>query len=63
MLLLLLFVLLLFFCVFFLLSRDGNMIPIGTLDFRYYVVIIILKNLGINLSYKELGQLRLISLQ
>ena len=52
MLLLFLFVLLFFFCgVFlfifflFLFFRDRNMISIGTLEFRYYVVIIILVNL------------------
>ena len=53
MLLLFLYVLLLFFvlffvcvsvCVFFF--RDRNMISIGTVEFRYYVVIIILVNLG-----------------
>ena len=54
MLLLLLFVLLLFVCLFlffvflvFLLFffRDNNMISIGTVEFRYYVVMIILVNL------------------
>ena len=30
-------------CVFF--SRDSNMISIGTVEFRYYIVIIILVNL------------------
>ena len=34
------------FWVFFLLFRDSNMISIGTVEFRYYVVIIILVNLG-----------------
>ena len=43
MLLLVLFDLLLFFCVFF---RDSNMISISTVEFRYYVVIIIPVNLG-----------------
>ena len=50
MLLLFLFVLLLlvvvvvvFFLFFF---RDSNMISIGIVEFRYYVVIIILMNLG-----------------
>ena len=31
-------------CGFFF--RDSNMISIGTVEFRYYVVIIILVNLG-----------------
>ena len=47
MLLWFLFVLFFFFvffaCDFF---RDNNMISIGTVEFRYYVVIIILVNLG-----------------
>ena len=55
MLLLFLFVLLLFVClfllfvflgVFYIFFRDSNMISIGTIEFRYYVVIIILVNLG-----------------
>ena len=48
MLLLFLFVLLLFlFCVFiYFFSRDGNMISVGTVEFRYYVSIIIPVNLG-----------------
>ena len=51
MLLLFLFVLL-FLCVwvfvffFFFLTRDSNMISIGTVEFRYYVAIIIPVNLG-----------------
>ena len=44
MLLLLLFVLFLFLCVFF--SRDSNMISIGTVEFRYYVALVIPVNLG-----------------
>ena len=54
MLLLFLFVLLLlvvivffrFFCFLFFCFRDSNMISIGIVEFRYYVVIIILVNLG-----------------
>ena len=53
MLLLFLFVLLLFVCLFvcffvcFLyFFRDSNMISKGTVEFRYYVVIILLVNLG-----------------
>ena len=60
MLLLFLFVLLLFLCVCvcvffvfvsfwgegFVFSRDSNMISIGTVEFRYYVAIIIPVNLG-----------------
>ena len=50
MLLLFLLVLLLFafvFVFFFLFFfRDINMISIGTVEFRYYVVILILVNLG-----------------
>ena len=52
MLLLFLFVLLLLFCVCvclcvcFFFSRDSNMISIGTVEFRYYVAIIIPVNLG-----------------
>ena len=53
MVLLFLFNFLLFvFCVFFvflfvcLSSRDSNMISIGTVEFRYYVAIIIPVNLG-----------------
>ena len=56
MLLLFLFVLLLFVCLgffcfcfalfFLFFVRDSNMIYIGTVEFRYYVVIIILVNLG-----------------
>ena len=52
MLLLFLFVLLLFVCLFVLgffclfFFRDGNMIYVGIVEFRYYVVIIILVNLG-----------------
>ena len=51
MLLLFLFVLL-FLCVwvfvffFLFLTRDSNMISIGTVEFRYYVAIIIPVNLG-----------------
>ena len=48
MFLLFLFVLLLLFlcvCVCFF-SRDSNMISIGTVEFRYYVAIIIPVNLG-----------------
>ena len=46
MLLLFLFVLLLFvFCACFF-SRDSNIISIGTVEFRYYVAIIIPMNLG-----------------
>ena len=44
MLLLFLFVLLLLVVVVFF--RDSNMISIGIVEFRYYVVIIILVNLG-----------------
>ena len=43
MLLLFLFALLLFFVDFF---RNSNIISIGTVEFRYYVVIIIPVNLG-----------------
>ena len=49
MLLLFLLVLLLFafvFVFFLFFFRDINMISIGTVEFRYYVVIIILVNLG-----------------
>ena len=70
MLLLFLFVLLLFFVVFFLFIlfifvffMDRNMISIGIVKFRCYVVIIILVNLGKTLSCKGLRQLRLISIQ
>ena len=40
-----------FFCCFFFVlfgvfCRDSNMISIGKVEFRYYVVIIILVNLG-----------------
>ena len=46
MLLLFLLVLLLFvLCVYFF-SRDSSMISIGTVEFRYYVAIIIPVNLG-----------------
>ena len=45
MLLLFLFVFLLFL-VFFLFFRDSNRISIGTVEFRYYVVIVIPVNLG-----------------
>ena len=48
MLLLFLFVLMLLFlcvCVFFF-FRDSNMISIATVEFRYYVAIILLVNLG-----------------
>ena len=51
MLLLFLFVLL-FLCVwvfvffFFFLTRDSNMISIGTVEFRHYIAIIIRVNLG-----------------
>ena len=75
MLLLFLFVLLFIFLfyfsfllfVFFLFIyflRDSNMISISTVEFRYYVVIIVLVNLGKpSLSYTGLNQLRLISFQ
>ena len=50
MLLLFLFVLLLFFVFFFSFScyffRDRDMIFIGTVEFRYYVAIIIPVNVG-----------------
>ena len=50
MLLLFLFVLLLFVFVVvvavFVFFRGSNMMSIGTVEFRYYVVIIILVNLG-----------------
>ena len=43
----------LFYCLFVLLlllfsffCRDGNMISVNTVDFRYYVVVAILVNLG-----------------
>ena len=37
-------IVLLFFVLFF--YKDSNMISIGIIEFRYYVVIIILVNLG-----------------
>ena len=46
MLLLLLFVLFLFLCVCVFFSRDSNMISIGTVEFRYYVALVIPVNLG-----------------
>ena len=55
-LLVLLFFVCLFLCfVFVFLFRDSNMISIGTVQFRYYVVIIILVNLGKPLSIRDLG--------
>ena len=48
----LLLFLLVYLCVsfflisFFIFSRDRNMISIDTIEFRYYVAIIILVNLG-----------------
>ena len=35
-----------FFCLFVFLTRDRNMISIGTVEFRHYVVTIIPVNLG-----------------
>ena len=55
MLLLLLFALLLFVCficllfnIFFIFTifRDNNMISVSTVEFRYYVAIILIVNLG-----------------
>ena len=67
MLFLLFFVLLLFFfvlfsffscflvCLFVVFFRDSNMISIGTVEFRYYVVIIILVNLGKPSAIRDLS--------
>ena len=72
MLLLFLFALLLFVCficllfnIYFIFTifRDNNMISISTVQFRYYVAIILLVNLGKPISYKGLRQLKLISFQ
>ena len=35
-----------FFLLFFVFSRDSNMISIGTVEFKYYVALIIPVNLG-----------------
>ena len=58
----LIFIVCVFLFIYFL--RDSNMISISTVEFRYYVVIIVLVNLGKpSLSYTGLNQLRLISFQ
>ena len=62
MLLLFLFVLLfvclfLYFCFFFFVFKGSNMTSIGIIEFRYYVVIIIVVNSGKPQAIRDLGNL------